>query len=326
MGTSGQLRQHALHILPTLARFAGQAASRWWQVENRDVWFGDVTTAPEDLARAAVAVYGAVAGDDWCLVPCRLPSGVLVRGRQVRVLDTYGQAHVIRSCAEQDGPARVWRFFELTGDGSAGGELLRQGEARAVEPDPDEPTTHCPWLFLAPVLAGRTESRPIEQVALLRDEAANLGWAAELRVESAAGRTVDRAALARAALAPAPGPSGDAWRYRLATPVPDHFVPLVPVGNADGGLSLRRGRLAMAVDGGEVATSGAIGTILEPGAPLAIHDEEIPATGATVNRTWQMARTGDGGIVVWVGRRKRAGRPRRAPGLGFDEVITAPEG
>ncbi|MGI8332713.1 hypothetical protein ACRYCC_22400 [Actinomadura scrupuli] len=322
MGTSGALTEHVLRIVPTPARFAGQAASRWWQVENRDVWFGDITTAPEDLARAAVAAYGTVTGDDWFLAPCRLPSGVLVRGRQVRVLDTFGEAHTIRSCAEQDGPARVWRFFELTGDTVAGDDLLRGPHEAA--PDPGEPATHCPWLFLPPVLAGRTESRPIEEVALLRDEAANLGWAAELRVESASGRVVDRAALARAALPPTPGPSGDAWRYRLATPVPDHYVPLVPVRRADGGLSLRRGRLAVAVDGGEAATRGAIGTILEAGGPLSIHDEEILPTGVSVMRTWQMARTGDGGFVVWVGRRKTAGRPRRSPGLGFDEVITSP--
>jgi hypothetical protein len=322
MGASGELTAHTLRVVPTPARFAGQAASRWWQVENRDVWFGDITTAPEDLARAAVAAYGAVAGDDWFLAPCRLPSGVLVRGRQVRVLDTFGEAHTIRSCAEQDGPARVWRFFELTGDTSAVEDL--RGRPRAVASDLSEPATLCPWLFLPPVLAGRTESRPIEEVALLRDEAANLGWAAELRVESAAGRVVDRAALARAALMPTPGPSGDAWRYRLTTPVPDHYVPLVPLHTVDGGLSLRRGRLAVAVDGSEVATRGAIGTILEAGGPLSIHDEEIPSTGASVTRTWQMARTGDGGVVVWVGRRKSAGRPRRSPGLGFDEVITSP--
>lgn len=321
MGASGQLTEHTLRVVPTPARFAGQAASRWWQVENRDVWFGDITTAPEDLARAAVAAYGAVAGDDWSLIPCRLPTGVLARGRQVRVLDTFGQAHEIRSCAEEDGPGRVWRFFELTGDASAGDALRagRRESAIAIEP-----VTHCPWLFLAPVLAGRTESRPIEQVALLRDEAANLGWAAELRVESAAGRSVDRAALARAALVPPAGASADAWGYRLASPVPDHHVPLVPVRDAGGGLALRRGRLAVGVDGGDVATRGAIGAILEPGRALSIHDEEIPPTGATVTRSWQMARTGEGGMVVWVGRRKSAGRPRRSPGLGFDEVVTSP--
>jgi hypothetical protein len=57
------------------------------------------------------------------------------------------------------------------------------------------------------------------------------------------------------------------------------------------------------------------------------HDEEVPATGARVTRTWQMARTADGGVVVWVGRKKSAGRPMRSPGLLFDDVLrTAPRG
>jgi hypothetical protein len=207
----------------------------------------------------------------------------------------------------------VWRFFELTGD-------TGPGDALRVDSGSTEPTTQCPWLFLAPVLAGRTESRPIEEVALIRDEGANLAWGIELRVESAAGRPVDRAALARAAFTPPPGASADAWRYLLATPVPDHFVPLVPVQTAEGGLALRRGRLA--VGAGE--TRGALGTILEPDGPLSIHDEEIPSTGATITRTWQMARTGDGGVVVWVGRRKSPGRPRRSPGLTYDGIVTTP--
>ncbi len=69
-----------------------------------------------------------------------------------------------------------------------------------------------------------------------------------------------------------------------------------------------------------MTSSGALGRILEPGRPLLIYDEEVPATGARVTRTWQMARSADGQVVVWVGRRKRAGRPLRAPGLVFDEV------
>ena len=46
----------------------------------------------------------------------------------------------------------------------------------------------------------------------------------------------------------------------------------------------------------------------------------MPATGARITRTWQMARTVSGGHVLWMGRRKSAGRPLRAPGLVFDEV------
>lgn len=319
MGSSGLVREHRLCVVPTPARYAGQAASRWWQVENRDVWFGDLATAPEDLARAAVAAFGAVIGDDWLLIPCRLPSGVMVRGKVVRILDTFGETHHIRSCAEEDGPGRVWRFFELSGDQSTGDSAAARGR-RTTAPGEADPPTGCPWLFLAPVLAGRTESRPIEEIALLRDEVANLAWAVELRVESAAGRTVDRAALARAAMVAAPSPPTDAWRYRLATPVPDHQIPLVPIRTATGGLALRRGRLAVAVDGTEVETRGAVGEILEPDGPLSVHDEEIPSTGVTITRSWQMARTADGGMVVWVGRRKSAGRPRRSPGLIFDTI------
>jgi hypothetical protein len=310
MGAAGALEQHELCVLPTPVRFAGQAASRWWQVENRDVWFGDMNTAPEDLARFAVASYALTFGDDWLRVPCRLPAGVIVRADSVRVLDTFGQSHDIRSCAERDGVGRTWRFFELTGDRSA--------DVLSIDTPSPESESLCPWLFLPPTLAGRTESRPIERIALHRDEVANLAWAAELRIESAAGRVVDRAALARAAMPAAPVPTDDTWRYTLSTPVPGHQVPLVPV-QADGSLYLQRGRLAVSADG-EVETSGALGEILEPERDLLIRDGEVPATGAEVTRTWQMARTPDGGYVLWVGRRKSAGRPRRSPGLVFDEV------
>ena len=207
MGARGELVEHDIRVIPTPARFAGQAASRWWQMENATVWFGDLQAAPADLARAAVASFGLTFGDDWFLAPCRLPSGVLVRSAPITVIDTFEETHEIRSCAELDGPGREWRFFELTGDKSP----------------------LCPWLLLPPALAGRTESPPVEDVALLRDEVANLGWGAELRIESAAGRVIDRAARARAAMPPAPTPADDAWLYKLTKAVPEHQVPLVPV-------------------------------------------------------------------------------------------------
>jgi hypothetical protein len=156
---------------------------------------------------------------------------------------------------------------------------------------------------------------------LLRDEVANLGWAAEVRVESAAGRVIDRAARARAE---APSPATvfpDAWRYQLATRVLSHQVPLVPVrSDRDGGLYLQRGRMATAAADGDVATRGAVGLILEPAAALLIHDDEVPTAGVRVTRSWQFARTADGGIVLWVGRRKGPASPTRAPQLRFDVV------
>jgi hypothetical protein len=300
-----------VRIAPTPARYAGQAASRWWQVEDADVWFGDLHTGSTDLARAAVGAYGMSFGDDWFLVPVRLPSGVLARVDTLTVHDTFGETHRIRSCAEIDGPERVWRWFELTGDPSADAGDLR---ART-----------CPWLFLPPVLSGVTESQPLEEVVFLRDEGANLGWAAELRIESQAGRAIDRAALARAARQRPPAPAAGAWLYRLTTPVLDYQIPLVPVRLPGGGLSLQRGRVATGVESGEVVTRGALGRILEPDTALLVDDGEVPATGMRVTRTWQTARTADGGVVCWVGRRKTPAPPRGAPGLVFDEVARSPD-
>ena len=135
---------------------------------------------------------------------------------------------------------------------------------------------------------------------------------------------IDRAARARAAMPPPPTPADDAWLYKLSKAVPEHQVPLVPVrtsGEDGEGRYLQRGRLEVSADEEGVETRGALGRILEPDTALLIHDEEVPATGARVTRTWQMARTGNGGVVVWVGRKKSAGRPMRSPGLVFDEVI-----
>jgi hypothetical protein len=300
-----------LRVLPAPARYAGQAASRFWQVEDGHVWFGDFNVAPGDLARVAVASFGMSFGDDWFLFPCRLAPGSIARVARLTVRDTFGRTHELRSCAERDGPGRAWRLFELTGDASA---------------DAPEPAQRrCPWLLLPPVLAGVTESKPVEEVLLLRDEVANLGWAAEVRVESAAGRIVDRAARARAERQPPPTAADEAWLYRLSTDVLDHQVPLAPVrSGADGALYLQRGRLATAATGGAVTTRGAVGRILEPDRPLLIEDGEVPATGARVTRSWQLARLHDGGLILWMGRRKTPAPPRRSPGLIFDDVRREP--
>lgn len=310
MAARGAASVHELRVLPTPARFAGQAASRWWEVEDGAVALVDLGSAPEDLARSTVAAYEACFGDDWLMVPCRLPVGVVARVQEVVVRDDFGDVTTIRSCAELDGPDRVWRFFELTGDASADAATLSG--------------RRCPWLFLAPALAGVTQGRPVEEVVLRRDEVANLAWAGEARVESASGRTIDRAARARAAAPPPPAAPEGAWRYALASPVLEHQVPLVPVrSTADGGLYLQRGRLATAASR-SVATRGAVGRILEPETALLIHDEEVPATGVRITRSWQMARQADGGWVLWLGRRKRPASPMRAPRLVFDEIIQDP--
>ena len=46
LGARGALERRDVRVLPTPARFAGQAASRWWQLEDGAVWFGDLGARP----------------------------------------------------------------------------------------------------------------------------------------------------------------------------------------------------------------------------------------------------------------------------------------
>jgi hypothetical protein len=293
-----------IRVLATPLQFAGMPAARWWEFEDGDAYFGDVGGGPEDLARSVIAAYSTVAGDDWFSVPCTLPIGSIAQVTQVRVLDDFGGRVTVPAAAVIDAGVaaeRPWRFFELFGDPTIG-----RGDA--------------PLVFLPPVVDTVEQGRPLEAVEFRRDEMANVAWAIERRVESTAGRAVDREAGPRPE--PLPPPEDGAWRYQLATDVPDNWVPLVPVKitGARPDIVLRRGRLAAEADAHD-----ARGRILEPEHAFVVCEEEIDSGGLRVTRRYQLTRAGDGSVHVWVGRRKgpSSGPMRRTP-LRFDSLTYAP--
>src|SRR5207248_1609362 len=83
-------------------------------------------------------------------------------------------------------------------------------------------------LFFLPPTVRALEGPVLEEVMLLRDELANLGWAIERRLESPLEVGLETPKDV-AELTPAPAAPRDMPAYRLATPVPKHWVPLLPV-------------------------------------------------------------------------------------------------
>ena len=309
-------------VLPAPVEFRGMPAARFWQFEQGEVYFGGIETAPEDLARVAVAAYGTVYGDDWFMLPIRIPFGTLTEITRLTVIDDFGGRTTIPAAAVVDGgaPTRAFKFFELAGDRGP-----QQGRA--------------PLLFLPPTVETTSAARPLEDVAFLRDEMANLAWAVEQRIQSNTGRAVDPgpppspgesptgSPAAEPSRAEPPGAEPDAddrWRFQLSTPMPDQWVPLVPVrltevtGSvvSDGTIMFQRGRTPLAGQPG--ASRGARGQILTPEQRLLIHEEEIPRSGIRVVRRFESARDAAGRLHTWVGRRKGAGRGEGDSGLRFD--------
>ena len=59
----------------------------------------------------------------------------------------------------------------------------------------------------------------------------------------------------------------------------------------------------------------------EAKSPYFVEEEEIPRAGAYVERSWQRARWIQGRTLIWVGRRKTAGRGEGGSNLAFDQVV-----
>ncbi len=256
-----------------------------------------------------MAEFAIVYSNDYFLFPARFPAGSIARVTRLVVRNTFEESFDVSSSAELDeqapGTGRAWAFFELSGDPS---------------PARGQP----PWLLLVPALPTPQNGPPLESVSFVRDEEANLAWAIEERLETATGGSIRRRLMdGMAAEPPAPGvarAADDAWRYRLQSPVPPYWIPLVPerVDPASAQVRLRRARMLAWEELDDPSVAGPKGRVLAPERAFALHEEEIPATGAQVTRRWQLARGADGRPHLWMARRKRPGRGERGSGLGYD--------
>jgi len=292
-------------FLPAPVSFRGMPSARFWEFEDGAVNFASVEAAPQDLARLLLVKFVLEYSNDWFLLPLDLFVGTLSQIRALVVTNTFGERFLIPHANEVDGPASPWRMFSLTNDSQR-------------------------LLFLPPVLGPMLESQPVEDLSLLRDEMANVAWAVERVVESAAGRPLDRHEAYQETMAaqpPAPTADGDGAPliYRLGTTVPDYWIPLLPV--KDGAtLRLKRGALPEFGEGGIQGVQLPKGRLLEPNRDLLLYEEEVPREGARVTRTYQYARWIDGSTHLWIGRRKGPDRGEGSSGLQFDLAEKREEG
>jgi hypothetical protein len=295
---------------PSLAspvEFAGKPADRYWEFEDAAVNFGAIGAGPTDLSRMLLIEFALIYGNDWFVVPLRAPVGSLYNITVLSVTDTFGVVTEIPRSRSSDGVA--WSLFELGGRSASLSN-------RRVEPG----------LLLAPTLASRIDGAPLEQVALFRDEMANMVWGVERRVQGASGASYDRVDEAsRRALSQQVSGAAVAAElvYRLATDVPAHWLPYVPVpaaGNSPTHPVIELQRRAML----RTETDGTRQRMLPRGQLLSqgdrLEEEEVPREGVVVERAFQYARWFDGRALLWVGRRKTTGRGEGASGLRFDTL------
>jgi hypothetical protein len=280
-------------------------ADLWWEFEDRQVDFGAVATAPDDLVSLVLIEFALIYGNDWFIIPVELGVGSLTRVRSLTVTNSFGEQVTIPAFTPPGALSNAWRAFSLSVDQRFPTSTI------GVPPGQD-------MLFLPPALGPSLNGQPVEKLWLLRDEMANLAWGVERVIQSRSGVRLDRRDVynRRPETAPPASSAGNQLTYRLTTEVPDFWIPLVPVPRPNnGGLRLQRGALART---GGAGPATAQGRMLGVPGPLLLFDEEVPRAGAYVTAAYQYARWIDGSTHLWLGRRKTAGRSQGSSGLRYD--------
>jgi hypothetical protein len=287
-------------LVPVPVSFPGMPAPRYWEIEDAAVDFGAVRAGPTDLMRLLFVEFATVFGNDWFTIPIDgIPAGSLCRIESLTVTDTFGRQTEVTPLADSvDG----FRMFDL-GD----------------RPD---------LLFAADALPSTIESAPLEEVMIVRDELANLAWGVERVIAGPAGRPVNRVevwhrrAEELAAAETPPPPGAPDLAYRLATSIPDYWIPFVlRVEEPDGQPPARWLARASLRDEQSGELIRPLGELLEHRSPqLRLYDEVVAREGIQLRRTWQYGRGPDGSTHLWRTRRRDTGRGEGSSGLRFDVV------
>lgn len=293
-------------VLPANVRFRGMPNARWWDFEHADVDFGDVRADRRDLVRLLVMDFLLVHGNDWFHVPSEQRVGSVCTVSALLVRDVFGNDVLVERAdagTAPDADAGEWTMFSTSVEAAAG------------------PPRVADFFVVAPG-AGTVQVGPVlEEVRFVHDETANMAWGVEHVTENGVGEpwpAHEREAAVRAALPPPATPSATApLRYVVQTPVPEFWVPLVPVAldPARGEVAFVRAALLSGVGG----LTGPAGRVLAPTDP--VREDALPRTGLRVQRAASRARWVDGSTHVWVSRRRRTTASEGNSGLRFDQVV-----
>ncbi|AUI60642.1 hypothetical protein [Amycolatopsis sp. BJA-103] len=312
-------------VFPAPVRYSGMPLPRWWAQEDGKTNFAAVRTDSTDLARLVFLEFALVFSNDWYQVPCDLPAGTLAKVTGMVVTDVFGQKQAITPAGA--GPDQDWRRWSMFTLDTIGDD--------DVQADTD--------LLLPPSVPKVTEGPALEEVLLIRDEAANMVWGIEQTVttpigeprrgsEAAAEVVTFRRRLAEATEAADADPPRAPISYVLMNTVPEHWIPFIPVHEPGDHREIRLQRAAMpgVVDQKPVEPRT---TLLRPGLDQPqpgqkpqyfVNEEEVTQAGTRLSVAYNRTRWRDGRVVVWLSARRGVGRGEGSSGLAFDQLVDTP--
>ncbi|MFN5168104.1 MAG: hypothetical protein ACK5DD_00655 [Cyclobacteriaceae bacterium] len=316
--SSGVMPEVFRSMIPAQIKFDGMPDTRWWKFEDGKVNFCGIKPNVNQIGALLLTDFALVYSNDWFMIPVSLPIGSVTKVNGLTITNSFGETFWVERAGK--GAAGDWKKWTMFSQSTK------------------EETSF--GLFLAPACVKVQDSRPVEQVLLIRDEVANLVWGIEKVVSLATGwpDQGDEVALRTSSYhnrnAPSPSSAQDSIasvKYTAMTSVPENWIPFISV-RAEGTTrltKLRRGSMLREIQGVDPVKIKPLTSLLREGLedqikkPYFVNSEEVPRSGAKITQTFQRTRWINGEVYTWLGVRKTPGRNNSNGKLEFDKLSDA---
>ena len=306
--------------------------TRWWKFEDRETHFGNIQPNSTDLGKLLLMEFGLVYANDWFVFPYELKAGSIAKVKGLAITNVFGERIWIEAAGKgNENNWQRWAMFNVS---------QTPGNAASDES-----------LVMLPTVPKIQEGPLLEDIALIRDEIANMVWGIEHKVPLAHGqgkpggeaaqelhthyqRLLDDE-LEQETLQPLVRDYQAGLRYEVVNRIPDQWIPFIPVhvpGNVRN-IQLQRAALPRILDNdprnpekirprSQLLREGLEQSSLQT---YFIYEEEVPRSGIRLSQAFQRTRWYNGKVVNWLGVRKQVGRGEGNSGLAFDQMISRPK-
>ncbi len=301
-------------LIPSKIFFPGMPESRWWQMEDNELDFGNMIFNKTDVSKLLLLDFMLNYAGNWSMIPLKVDVGSLIEIQGIEVKDCFGIRTLIEPSNKtnhslQSGQ-RKWSLFQLF--------------------DSNENSLPDSLLFLSPTISYDLKSSPIEKVNFVRDEMANMVWGIEQTINSGLNKGVDgfeinnsvkNLLIKEVPLNPDTEQSSIP-SYKLINEVSENWIPFIPfnIQDSNRSIQLQRANILRSIPEFEYPIEPKTQILNDQDTTYYIAEEEVPKAGRIVESRWQRTRWFNGKTVIWYGNEKKVGRGGGRSGLMFDQL------
>ncbi|MHA1740077.1 MAG: hypothetical protein ACTSWD_15910 [Candidatus Heimdallarchaeota archaeon] len=352
MINSGEFLEKKIYLTvpPTRLTYFGMPNSRWWAFEDKSIDVGEISRTQLNYLTMLLIEFSLLYSNDWFILPIKYDVGTIRKISRFAVIDSFGVITNLDPVTDVSDEKKGWEVFTFTPkneEEKADGRIFYSPNnlfSGGLESEPLEEVS-----FMRDELANlvwgiehryqewvneTVEGKKIGKIINRHDEEDDEKFLLDKTPVHYWDKTknIPEEILIRRNEMSAEDVNqigekfiGPLDKYEMMSYVPQYWIPYVTrrITALEGQIVLRRGKTRNLENinnegGDEVPKEGRQykGVLLNES--KYIFEEEIPKTGISVKRLWQLARDSLGKRYLWRNRKKQVDFRRKSSSLKFD--------